>query len=140
MTPHDVPPPSRAVRHGVDLVHVPRLRDVMAANAEFEARVFTEGERAYCRARSDPFPHFAARFAAKEAVLKALHRGLSTAGPDGRLLEIEVVRGHGAPRLATSGLAARAMARAGARAPALSLSHAGDYAMASVTWLAEAGT
>jgi len=127
-------PPARVLRHGIDLVHVPRLREVMEGNPAFEERVFTAGERAYCRAKADPFPHFAARFAAKEAVLKALRRGISAEGSDGRLLEIEVVRAHGAPRLATSGLAARLVARGGADAAVLSLTHAGEYAMASVVW------
>lgn len=122
------------LRHGIDLVHVPRLREVMEGNPVFEERVFTTGERAYCRSRSDPFPHFAARFAAKEAVLKALRRGISAEGGDGRLLEIEVVREHGAPRLVTTGLAGRLLANAGGAAPTLSLTHAGDYATASVVW------
>ena len=133
-TRREDPAPARVLRHGIDLVHVPRLREVMEGNPVFEARVFTAGERAYCRGKADPYPHFAARFAAKEAVLKALRRGLSAEGSDGRLLEIEVVRAHGAPRLATTGLAARLVARAGGEAPALSLSHAGEYAMASVVW------
>lgn len=135
MTPAPTPRPS--LRHGIDLVHVPRLREVMEANPFFEERVFTAGERAYCRAKADPFPHFAARFAAKEAVLKALRRGISAEGADGRLLEIEVVRTHGAPRLATTGLAGRALARAGGERPTLSLTHAGDYASASVAWIGE---
>ena len=125
------------VRHGIDLVYVPRLREVMEANSVFEERVFTEGERTYCRSKADPFPHFAARFAAKEAVLKALRRGISAEGSDGRLLEIEVVREHGAPRLVASGLAARALAKAGGTSTTLSLTHAGDYASASVVWAEE---
>jgi holo-[acyl-carrier protein] synthase len=129
-----VHPEGRVLRHGIDLVYVPRLREVMEGNPAFEERVFTAGERAYCRAKADPYPHFAARFAAKEAVLKALRRGISAEGSDGRLLEIEIVRTHGAPRLSTSGLAARLVARGGADAPVLSLSHAGDYATASVVW------
>jgi holo-[acyl-carrier protein] synthase len=129
--------PRRSLRHGIDLVHVPRLREVMEANPAFEERVFTSDERAYCRAKADPFPHFAARFAAKEAVLKALRRGISVEGSDGRLLEIEVVRTHGAPRLATTGLSDRALARAGGGHPTLSLTHAGDYASASVAWIEE---
>ena len=125
------------LRHGVDLVHVPRLREVMETNAVFEERVFTPGERSYCRAKADPFPHFAARFAAKEAVLKALRRGISAEGADGRLLEIEVVRTHGAPRLEVVGIAGRALVRAGGARATLSLSHAGEYASASVVWAEE---
>lgn len=136
----DARPSHVALRHGIDLVHVPRLRTVMESNSVFEERVFTAGERAYCRSKADPFPHFAARFAAKEAVLKALRRGISAEGSDGRLLEIEVVRDHGAPRLSVSGLAGRALQKAGGARPTLSLTHAGDYASASVVWAEEASS
>src|SRR5438034_1834465 len=62
---------------GVDLVNIPRMRDVIDRwQDRFLRRVFTEAEIAYCRARRDPVPHFAARFAAKEAGLKALGTGL----------------------------------------------------------------
>src|SRR5687768_18518668 len=58
---------------GVDLVNIPRMRDVIARwDDRFLRRVFTEGEIAYCRGRGDPVPHFAARFAAKEAAMDAL--------------------------------------------------------------------
>ena len=61
---------------GVDLVRIPRMRDVIARwDERFLTRVFTDGEIAYCRGRRDPIPHFAARFAAKEAALKALGTG-----------------------------------------------------------------
>ena len=51
---------------GVDLVKIPRMREVIARwDERFLRRVFTEQEIAYCRARRDPVPHFAARFAAK---------------------------------------------------------------------------
>jgi holo-[acyl-carrier protein] synthase len=122
------------VRHGIDLVHVPRLRAAIEGNPALEAGLFTEAERAYCRARPDPWPHFAARFAAKEAVLKALRRGVATEGPDGALLEIEVERAHGAPVLRLHGGIARRAARERLASPALSLSHAGEYAVASVVW------
>src|SRR2546428_10614718 len=62
---------------GVDLVNIPRMRDVIDRwRDRFLQRVFTEAEIAYCRPRRDPVPHFAARFAAKEAGLKALGTGL----------------------------------------------------------------
>src|SRR3989449_939421 len=66
---------------GVDLVNIPRMRDVIDRwRDRFLQRVFTEAEIAYCRARRDPVPHFAARFAAKEAGLKALGTGLRLGG------------------------------------------------------------
>ena len=142
LPPPPAPPasPTPSVRpvppllHGIDLVHVPRMREVIEGNPAFEAGVFTEGERAYCRRRADPYPHFAARFAAKEAVLKALHQGLSTEGPDRALLEIEVAREEGPPRLVLSGGVRRLAERARLDVPALSLAHAGEHAIASVVW------
>src|SRR5437016_2063645 len=56
---------------GVDLALIPRLREVVERwDERFLRRVFTDEEIAYCRRRRDPIPHFAARFAAKEATLK----------------------------------------------------------------------
>lgn len=127
--PAPVPPPHR---HGVDLVHVPRLRDTMGRNEAFETRVFTEGERAYCRRRRDPFPHFAARFAAKEATLKALGLGLTAEGVGAALREVEVVREGGPPRLLLHGKPDRIAEREGLTSWTVSLSHDGEYAMASV--------
>ena len=129
----DAPAP---LRHGVDLVHVPRLRAAMEGQTRFEEEVFTEGERAYCRGRADPYPHFAARFAAKEAVLKALGRGLFGEGVDRSLRDIEVVRdGGGPPSVRLSGTVLARATRLGLGTAALSLSHDGDTALASVVWM-----
>ncbi|PYN64807.1 MAG: holo-[acyl-carrier-protein] synthase, partial [Candidatus Rokuibacteriota bacterium] len=87
---------------GVDLVNIPRMRDVIDRwQDRFLRRVFTEAEIAYCRARRDPVPHFAARFAAKEAGLKALGTGLRL-GMSWRELEVRRERG-GPPTLVLSG-------------------------------------
>src|SRR5256885_3514746 len=90
---------------GIDLTPVERIERILARHAgHFEAKVFTDGERAYCHARARPAEHFAARFAAKEAALKALGvpPGLSWH-------ELEVVSQPGLPpRLALTGEAARA--------------------------------
>jgi holo-[acyl-carrier protein] synthase len=94
----------------------------------FAARVFTEAERAYCQERGEPVQHFAARFAAKEAALKALGvpRGLSWH-------ELEVVAGNdGAPRLVLRGVAATAAAARGIVTLHLSLTHTTDAAAAVV--------
>src|SRR5216117_4246293 len=86
---------------GVDLVNIPRMRDVIDRwQDRFLQRVFTEQEIAYCRARRDPVPHFAARFAAKEAGLKALGTGLRL-GVSWRELEVRRERGQ-APTLVLS--------------------------------------
>jgi holo-[acyl-carrier protein] synthase len=114
---------------GVDLTPVDRLARALERHpGRFEARVFTEGERAYCRARARAAEHFAARFAAKEAALKALGvpPGLSWH-------ELEVVNADdGAPSLVLHGAAALAAAERGARRLHLSLTHAGGQAVALV--------
>jgi holo-[acyl-carrier protein] synthase len=114
---------------GVDLTPVGRLAQAMARHpGRLEARLFTDGERAYCRQKAMPDQHFAARFAAKEAVLKAL--GV----PEGlRWHELEVVsEADGAPRLALHGAAAAAATARGVRRIHLSLTHAADQAIAFV--------
>jgi len=114
---------------GIDIVQISRMREVLARWQErFLLRVFTEGEIAYCRARRDPVPHFAARFAAKEAGLKALGTGLRL-GIHWR--ELEVVRERGqAPTLVLSGRSREiGLARGGTRM-LLALTHDGDYAVA----------
>lgn len=120
---------SRVIGIGVDLTQMPRLRRVVARwDERFLQRVFTEQEIAYCQRRRDPIPHFAARFAAKEATLKALGTGLRM-GVNWRELEVRRERGE-APTMVLSGRC-RAIAEAkGGRRVLLSLTHDGDYAMA----------
>src|ERR1041384_1869500 len=87
---------------GIDLVPTPRMRRIMERwDERFLSRVFTDEEIAYCRARKDPAPHFAARFAAKEAGLKALGTGLRL-GISWRELEVKRERG-GPPELILRG-------------------------------------
>jgi holo-[acyl-carrier protein] synthase len=114
---------------GVDLVNIPRMRDVIDRwQDRFLQRVFTEAEIAYCRARRDPVPHFAARFAAKEAGFKALGTGLRL-GVSWRELEVRRERGQ-APTLVLSGRSRElGLARGGSRM-LLALSHEGEYAVA----------
>jgi len=62
---------------GIDIVEIARMRRLVERYGErFLRRVFTEGERAYAMQRRDPIPSLAARFAAKEAGLKALGAGV----------------------------------------------------------------
>ena len=114
---------------GVDLAQIPRLRRVVERwDDRFLRRVFTEAEIAYCRRRRDPIPHLAARFAAKEATLKALGTGLRM-GVNWRELEVCRERGQ-APTMVLTGRS-QAIARAkGASRVLISLTHDGDYAMA----------
>lgn len=118
------------IGHGVDLVACERIREILAKeNSSFEGRVFTAAEIAYCRRKKDPVPHFAARFAAKEAYGKAMGVGL---GASGDLLEVEVVHDEkGAPSLRLHGRARDLLENRGGKV-ALSLSHDGAYATASV--------
>jgi holo-[acyl-carrier protein] synthase len=117
---------------GIDVVEVARIARHVgpgagAAGERFLARCFTEGERAYCEAKRNAAEHYAARFAAKEAAMKAL--GV----PQGlRLTDIEVTRGQGAPALGLAGAAAEAAARLGVTAAHLALTHDGGIAAATV--------
>lgn len=114
---------------GIDLVQIPRMRRVVERWQErFLERVFTAHELAYCRSRRDPIPHLAARFAAKEAGLKALGTGLRL-GVSWRELEVRRERGQ-APTLLLWGRS-RALGEArGGRRMLLTLTHDGDYACA----------
>jgi len=114
---------------GVDLTPVERMASAMARHpGRLEARLFTDDERAYCVARAEPAQHFAARFAAKEATLKALGvpEGLSW-----HEMEVRNDQG-GAPRLVLTGEAERAATAKRISRLHLSLSHAGGQAIAMV--------
>ncbi len=106
---------------GIDLLEIDRLERALERHPRLAGRVFTDAERAYAAARARPGRHLAARFAAKEAVVKAL--GLS--GGFG-LREIEVVAGE-PPTVRLSGRAAAAAA--GERID-VSLTHSREFAAA----------
>ena len=90
---------------GIDVVEVARIASAIQRHGEpFLARVFTAGERAYCESRKVPALHFAARFAAKEAVVKALGTGI---GEHAAWLDLEITRDPvGAPQVVLGGAAA----------------------------------
>jgi len=106
---------------GIDLLEIERLERALARYPRLAERVFTEAEREYAAARSRPGRHLAARFAAKEAVVKAL--GLS--GGFG-LRDIEVIAGEPP----TVRLAGRAAEAAGGGQIHVSLTHSRDHAAA----------
>jgi len=116
---------------GVDLVVIARIQRAMERwHERFLRRVFTADELEYAFRRRAPAEHLAARFAAKEATLKALGTGL-TMGV--RWREMEVRRpGGGRPTLSLSGRTAALAAARGIRRFHVSLTHDGDYAMAQV--------
>jgi holo-[acyl-carrier protein] synthase len=102
----------------------------MAEKAPVIDRLFTAGEKAYALAKKDPAPHLAARFAAKEAFLKALGLGLRQ-GISWQ--QMEVTRDElGKPSLQLSGRAAEIYHARGLCRLLLSYSHDGDYAFATV--------
>jgi len=115
---------------GTDIVSVARLGRSLARGPDFAQEVFTPLERRYCDQRPNAAQHYAARFAAKEAFLKAVGVGLFGGV---RLRDIEVVRDEaGPPRLNLGPTAAAALERAGGSRLHLSLSHERDYAIALV--------
>lgn len=114
---------------GVDLVRIPRMRGVITRwDERFLQRIFTEQEIAYCRTRHDPVPHFAARFAAKEAGMKALGTGLGL-GVKWRELEVRREQGQ-APTLELHGRTRELGLARGGHRMLLALTHDGDYALA----------
>lgn len=117
-----LPTGGRVVAVGVDLADVVRIREAIARDSDrFARRVLTDAEREYCFSRPDPAPHIAARFAAKEAVIKCLGGGCG-------LRDIEVVRAlTGFPSISLTG---RAEARAKGRRVLISLSHLKEIATA----------
>lgn len=105
---------------GVDLVEVDRMRTVLARTPTMVEKLFTAGERAYAEAANDPTERYAARFAAKEAVMKALGVGLGAVDWH----DIEVVRtDRGAPELDVSGRAGELAAHAGVTRWLLTMTH-----------------
>jgi holo-[acyl-carrier protein] synthase len=120
---------------GVDAVDVGRFRQVLERRPALVDRLFTESEQEYARRSRDPGPRLAARFAAKEAVLKALGVGIGAAA----FREVEVGRDpEGRPWVRLSGRAAALAARRGVARWHLSLTHTDDVAVASV--VAEGGS
>lgn len=112
---------------GTDIVLVERIRKLRTASV---ARLLTPAELAYCRRYDDPAERIAGRFAAKEAVLKALGTGLAD-GASWKHIEI-LPDARGAPQASFTGAVARRMDARGATRCHLSISHQGGYALAFV--------
>jgi holo-[acyl-carrier protein] synthase len=123
-----IPTGGNVVGVGVDLADVGRVRALLVRHSErFARRVLSQSEAEYCLSRPDPAPHIAARFAAKEAVIKCLGGGCS-------LREIEVVRAlSGSPSVVLSG---RAKVRANGGRVLVSLTHLDTMAAAFAVLLA----
>ena len=121
---------------GVDIVETARIASSLARHGErFLARLFLEGERAYCAKMSVPERCYAARFAAKEAVSKAFGTGIGTSLG---WLDIEVRRkASGEPFVVLHGAGVQTAARLGITDLRLSLSHSDHYAVAHALALGE---
>ncbi len=121
---------------GTDLVDVDRVRRALERQPGLRTRLFTGSEWDYAARHSDPHPHLAARFAAKEAVMKALGAGMSSMG----FAEIEVVRAaSGAPSLLLSGAAGERADVAGVTSWHLSMTHTASMAQAVAIAVGQVG-
>ena len=116
---------------GIDIIEVARIREVLLRTPRFLERVYTDRERAYCDSRGAvSAQHYAARFAAKEAALKALQTGWR-GGISWQDVEISA-RESGAPYLIFTGPVLEVFEKLGATTTHLSMSHTNQHAIAQV--------
>jgi holo-[acyl-carrier protein] synthase len=116
---------------GIDIAEVPRIRQsIERFGMRFLQRVFTEGEIRYCDSKANRAERYAARFASKEAAMKALGTGWNHGV---RWRDCEIVRMPGGrPTIQFHGKAAEFAARLGVKNAALSISHTQEQAIAQV--------
>jgi holo-[acyl-carrier protein] synthase len=126
---------SNIIGLGLDVTDIDRIGDAIERYGDrFLHRVFTEGEIAYCTRRRASVIHFAGRFAAKEAAMKALGTGHS----HGVLWrDVEVVRHAGPPQLRFHGGAGRRFTAIGGTSSLLTITHSDTIALAEVMILAD---
>ncbi len=116
---------------GVDIIEVRRVHETIERTPRFAERVFTQAERAYCESRGAvAAQHYAARFAAKEAALKALQTGWS-GGITWQDIEVSA-KESGAPFILFHGRARDLYERSGATTAHLSIAHTSEHAIAEV--------
>jgi holo-[acyl-carrier protein] synthase len=121
---------SNIIGLGIDATDIPRIAATLERYGDrFVTRIFTHGEIAYCRRRREPAIHFAGRFAAKEAAMKALGTGHSQ---NVLWRDVEVVRHGGPPQLHFHGGAARRFEAMGAHSSLLTITHSETLALAQV--------
>jgi holo-[acyl-carrier protein] synthase len=114
----------KPLRLGVDLIEIERIRRALERHPGFRERCFTEAERAYCDSKANPPQHYAARFAGKEAVGKALGVGVHFTWR-----EIEIA-GRPKPGVRLSGRTAQVAERQGVGEIELSMTHSRELAAA----------
>ncbi len=118
------------MRIGTDITEVRRICELMGRHPEFGPAVFTSREIAYCQSKRHMFEHYAARFAVKESVMKAVGRGWLQGI---EWTDIEVARhGSGEPFIEARGTLQAAMQQLGISRFAVSLSHCRTHATAVV--------
>lgn len=120
---------------GVDIVEIERMRRILTRTPSFARRVFSEAERAYCDAKANPEVHYATRFAAKEAVVKALGTGFSE-GIGVRDIEVRRTT-KGRPYVVLTGRAREVAREQGVREMPLSLSFTHTEAVACAMAITE---
>ena len=123
------------VGRGVDIVEIERMRRILARTPSFARKVFSEAERAYCDAKANPEVHYATRFAAKEAVVKALGTGFSE-GIGVRDIEVRRTT-KGRPYVVLTGRAREVARDRGVREMPLSLSFTHTEAVACAMAITE---
>lgn len=120
---------------GVDVVEIERMRRILTRTPSFARKVFSEAERAYCDAKANPEVHYATRFAAKEAVVKALGTGFSE-GIGVRDIEVRRTT-KGRPYVVLTGRAREVAREQGVREMPLSLSFTHTEAVACAMAITE---
>jgi len=119
---------------GVDIVEVERVKEICSKwGGKFEERVFTQRELDYCRRKKQPYQSLAARFAAKEALFKALGTGWNFSMS---WQEVEITNDNlGKPNITLSGKTQEIAEEMGVKRAMVSLSHTKNYAVANVVLL-----
>lgn len=126
------------IYQGLDIVELTKFQRVLDRHGRFTEEIFSAGERAHCLSRARPAVHFAGRFAAKEAAIKALGLRAGATGFLAGFGEIEILAGGGGkPVLRFRGWAARVAARRGIVQGTVSITHSGNYAAAAVIFVAD---
>ncbi len=116
---------------GIDIIEIQRIKKGIEEHKEhFLSRIFTEEERAYCEKYKDPFPRFAGKFAAKEAIAKALGVGF---GKELKFQDMVIYHDdRGKPFVKFS---VEVMSRFESPVVEISISHSEEYAVAVANWV-----
>ena len=127
----EIPAGTNVVGVGIDSIEVVRIKDSIEKHGDhFLNKIFTSGEQAYCKDKSDPAPFYATRFASKEAIAKALRTGM---GKDFGWLDSEIIHGStGEPFVGLSEQGDELLRSSGATKVLVSLTHLEAVASAVV--------